>query len=236
MLRQYPGISISNHYYQKIIIKRKTLTFMNIFYVFDLVKRKRLRNINIELNQTRLLCSSTTWHVHFTYIHCKTSTFDFTFYLSVVIGKWQNLNTGQIQSELQPAAVLSHRGRQEQCLLLPGQSQSNLRLGSSQIPKILQKEPTEETIYGLHGDTLRYISLIIELLSIWSVIMCGQVTRRDSQWDGAVLSQRQICTGYQTAQHQHWLIFIKDLKENTWRRKKIFHLRVWAASKFVIVK
>ena len=73
MLRQYPGISISNHYFQKIIIKRKTLTFMNIFYVFDLVKRKRLRNINIELNQTRLLCSSIlyicTFYKHYIVIH-----------------------------------------------------------------------------------------------------------------------------------------------------------------------
>ena len=74
MLRQYPGISITNHYYQKIIINRETMTFMNIFYVFDLVKRKRLRNINIELNETRLLCGSTMYHV--------TSTFDY-----IVTGK-----------------------------------------------------------------------------------------------------------------------------------------------------
>ena len=67
-------------------------------------------------------------------LHCNTSVTSYG-----VAGKRQNLNTGQIKSELQPAAVLSHRGWQEQRLLLPGQSQSNLRLGS-QIPKILQKD------------------------------------------------------------------------------------------------
>ena len=36
---------------------------MNIFYVFDSVKRKRLRNINIELNQTRL------FYIHYIVIH-----------------------------------------------------------------------------------------------------------------------------------------------------------------------
>ena len=205
---------------------------MNIFYVFDSVKRKRLRNVNIELNQTRLLCSSISIHYILHTLHCNTSITSYD-----VTGKRQNLNTGQIKSELQPAPVLSQRGWQEQRLLLSGQSQSNIRLGS-QISQILQKEPTEKTIYGFHGDSLRYvyIIIIIELLLIWAVKLSDQVTRLDSLWDGAVLSRRQICAGYQMDHHQHWLIFIKDLKENTWRRKKIFHLRVWAASKFVIVK
>ena len=79
--------------------------------------------------------------------------------LYVVTGKWQNINIGQIKSELQPAPVMSHRGRQEQCLLLSGQSQPNLRI-LTQISKILQKEPAEETIYGLHGDSLRYFIII----------------------------------------------------------------------------
>ena len=94
------------------------------------------------------------------------------------------------------------------------------------------RKPSMDSMVTLSGIS----SLLIELLSIWSVIISAQVTRRDSLLDVAVLSPRQISRGYQTAQHQHWLIFIKDLKENTWRRKKIFHLRVWAASKFVIVK
>ena len=95
-------------------------------------------------------------------LHCNTSITSYN-----VAGKRQNLNTGQIKSELQPAPVLSQRGWQEQRLLLSGQSQSNIRLGS-QISQILQKEPTEKTIYGFHGDSLRYvyIIIIIELLLI----------------------------------------------------------------------
>lgn len=45
---------------------------MNIFYVFDSFKRKRLRNINIELNQTRLLC------IPILYVHC-------TFYIHYIV-------------------------------------------------------------------------------------------------------------------------------------------------------
>ena len=90
-------------------------------------------------------------------LHCNTSITSYD-----VAGKRQNLNTGQIKSELQPAPVLSQRGWQEQRLLLPGQSQSNIRLGS-QISQILQKEPTEKTIYGFHGDSLRYVYIIISI-------------------------------------------------------------------------
>ena len=98
-----------------------------------------------------------------------------------------------------------------------------------------QRKPSMDCMVTLSGISSLSKPLPLLRWDVWS--SSEQGTRPDSLLAGAVLSLRQICAGYQRDLHPDWEIFIKDLKGKTWRRKKWFHLKVWAAaSKFVIVK